>query len=145
MRELMEEEELFCLEEENNTTNNYDHYDHDASQGRRRRRASGSGRHVGGGCRGGVKKRKDHVLVEGKNENARNASSFKRAKSYQRRSRGRRRRFRSRRQNPGHCLLQRSEQVAALTKWPIRKIRHSLRTKPIGTVFVATDWYLLSI
>ena len=60
MRELMEEEELFCLEDENNTTNNTTN-DHDASQGKEEEGNEAEDMWAGG-CRGGVKKRKDHVL-----------------------------------------------------------------------------------
>ena len=102
MRELMEEEELFCLEEENNTTNNTTTTTTTMLLKEEEEEEQAEAEDMwAGGCRGGVKKRKDHVLVEGKNENARNASSFKRAKRYPTPFHGgRRRRFRSRRQNP---------------------------------------------
>ena len=78
MRELMEEEELFCLEEGNNTTNNTTTTT--TTMLLKEEEQAEAEDMWAGGCRGGVKKRKDHVLVEDKNENARNASSFKRAK-----------------------------------------------------------------
>ena len=83
MRELMEEEELFCLEEENNTTNNTTTTTTTMLLKEEEEEEQAEAEDMwAGGCKGGVKKRKDHVLVEGKNENARNASSFKRAKRY---------------------------------------------------------------